>query len=273
MLQLEAPRTKFARWAIAFGLVAAVHGGALAFVLRPEPVDDWESQAGGAFIIELSPITASPSEENHEIAVGEKSAEIAPVAASAPQVASVAEPVPVDEPILPETTEPPPDDAVAKRPEEKLPEEEKPPEESAAQAEDAPAVAPVAASEAAAPQKIENATETSDVPKGANVGLSRVDRQAIQNWQRDLVVHINKKKRYPAKAREARQHGIVTVAFTMDRKGQLVRVAIFKGAGYEALDEAAIDMLKRANPLPTPPDAMVGETFEFVVPVRFRWKD
>lgn len=272
MLQLESPRTRFARWAVAVGLVAAVHGGALALALRPEPIDDWESQTGGAFIVELAPITASPDEETRDVAVGERSEEVAPVAASAPQVASVAEPQPVDEPVVPETTEPPPEDAMMKRPEEVPPEEDaKPPEQSAQQAEDAPAVAAVAPSEAAAPQKIENATETSNVPSGQNVGLTKVDRQAIENWQRDLVVHINKKKRYPQKARDARQHGVVSVAFAMDREGRLVRAGISKSAGYEALDEAAIDMLKRADPLPAPPAAMAGETFEFVVPVRFRW--
>ncbi|MGE0768413.1 MAG: TonB family protein [Hyphomicrobiaceae bacterium] len=272
MLPLESAGNRFGRWALAVGLVAAVHGGALALMLRPEPVDEWESQRGGAFIVELSPITASPDEETRDVAVGEKSEEVAPVAASAPQVASTAEPLPVDDPIVPETTEPPPEDAVAKRPEEK-PEEVKPPEEKATQAEDAPAVAPVAASDAAAPQKIENPTEASDVPKGENVGLTQIDRQAIENWQRDIVMHINKKKRYPQKAQAARQSGIVTVTFTMDRQGKLTRAAVSKGTGYEALDEAAIDMLKRADPLPAPPAAMTGETFEFVVPVRFRWKN
>ena len=273
MPQLETPLTRFTRWAVAVGFVAAVHGAAVAYALRPEPIDDWESQTGGAFIVELSPITASPDEESRDVAVGERSEEVAPVAASAPQVTSTAEPEPVDDPIVPETSEPPPEDAVAKRPEVEKPPEEKPPEEEQPkQAEDAPAVAPVAASEAAAPQKIENATETSNVPKGQNVGLTRVDRQAIENWQRDIVVHINKKKKFPEKARSARQHGIVTVSFTMNRQGRLVRAVIAKGSGYEALDEAAIDMLKRANPLPAPPDAMVGETFEFAIPVRFRWK-
>jgi protein TonB len=273
MLQLESPWTRFTRWALAFGFVAAVHGGALAIAMRPEPIEDWESQTGGAFIVELSPITASPDEETRDVAVGEKSEDVAPVAAAAPQTASVVEPTPVDDPIVPETTEPPPEDAIAKRPEEEKPPEEKPPEETPKQAEDAPAMAPVAASEAAAPQKIENATEKSDVTKGQNVGLTRADRRAIENWQRDLVVHINKKKRYPQTARDQRQQGIVTVAFTMNRQGQLVSASVAKGTGYAPLDEAALDMLRRASPLPSPPDAMEGETFEFMIPVRFRWKN
>jgi len=273
MLQLETPLTKFTRWAVAVGCVAALHGAAVAYALRPEPIDDWESQTGGAFIVELAPITASPDEESRDVAVGQKSEEVAAVAATTPQVASVAEPQPVDEPVVPETTEVPPEDAFAKRPEEEKPPEEVKPEQSAQQADDAPAMAAVAASEAAAPQKIENATETSETPKGQNVGMTRVDRQAIENWQRDLVVHINKKKKYPQKARSDRQHGVVTVAFTMNRHGQLVRANVVTGSGYEALDEAAIDMLQRASPLPMPPEAMTGDTFEFVVPVRFRWKN
>jgi len=273
MLQLESTSSRVVRWTLAISLVVAIHGGALAWAFRAEPVDDWESQTGGAFIVELSAITASPDEETRDIAVGEKSYEVAAVAGSAPQVASVAEPEPDEKPLAPETKEPPPEDALVLRPEKPPEDEPKPEEQTAAQAKDAPSVAPVEAREAAAPQKIESATETSDKPKGQNVGFSTFDRAAIQNWQKDLIVHINRSKRYPEKARDARQHGVVTVAFAMDREGKVMRTAIVKGSGHDALDQAAMEMLHRANPLPIPPAAMAGEMFEFAVPVRFRWRD
>jgi protein TonB len=149
----------------------------------------------------------------------------------------------------------------------------KPPEVKQEQAVEAPAIAPVAASEAAAPRKIDKATEKSDTPRGQNIGLSRLDRVAIENWQRDLMVHINRFKRYPAKARDSRENGTVMVSFAMDRKGQVVRSAVAKSTGFAELDQAAIDMLQRASPLPSPPANVVGETLEFAVPVQFRWRD
>jgi protein TonB len=273
MIGLETRRDRCLRWAAAIVLVSAVHGGAVAWALRGPPDDDLESQTGGAFIIELSSVTTSTDEERRDVAVGKKSEEIAPVAASAPQVASMGEPQPDEQPPLPETNALPPEDTITKRPDEKPPEDAKPPEVSATRAENMPSVAPVAPSEAAAPQKIENATQVSDHPLGQNAGLSQIDRQAIENWQRDLVVHINRHKRYPAKAREAHQHGVARVAFAMDREGRVLRASIMQSTGFETLDQAAIEMLNRASPLPAPPASMPGETIGFVVPVNYRWRD
>lgn len=271
-MEIEAPLAKVFRWAVAFALVMTIEGGAIAWVLMPPPIDDTESQTGGAFILELSPVTASPDEELLNAAVGKKSDEVKAVDASTPQKQTEVEPQPDEkQPPLPVLSEPH-EDATPKPPDEKPPEEVKPPEETQAQNE-APSVAPVAASEAAAPQKIDNAPEKSDTPRGQNVGLSRIDRVAIQNWQRDLLVHINRFKRYPAKARETRTNSVVMVSFTLDRQGRLVRYAVSKGAGNAELDQAAIDMLQHADPLPAPPPNVSGETIDFVLPVQFRWRE
>lgn len=274
MLRLESARLRAVRWISAVAVVATLHAGAVAWALRSVGDEEWESQASGAFIVELSSITASPDEDSRDVAVGARSNEVAPVSASAPQIASTAEPPRAEEqPIIPETSEDRTDAHLARLPEEKPPDEEKPEEVAAAQAEDAPLVAPVAPSEAAAPQRIENATETSNKPRGQTEGVSRVDRVAIVNWQRDLIAHMNRYKRYPEAAREARRNGIVTVSFAIDRQGRVVRTSIANSAGFDALDQAAIDMLRRASPLPPPPDSVAGETIDFAVPVRFRWKN
>ncbi|MFV0297702.1 MAG: TonB family protein [Hyphomicrobiaceae bacterium] len=272
-LRLETPGARVARWSAALAIVGLFHGGVAAWAFRPQPQAEWESQTAGAFIVELDPITASPTEENPDIATGKKSEEVAAVAASTPQVASVAKPVTEDQPKLPEVEDPPPDAAVAKQPDETPTEDVKPPEASAALAKDAPTVAPVEASQAAAPQKIDNAKETSATPRGQSAGLSRLDRIAIQNWQRDLVVHINRYKRFPASARAAHRNGVVTVTFALDRAGRVVRATLQTGSGFKDLDDAAVAMIKRASPLPPPPNSVMGETIEFAMPVKFRWKD
>lgn len=273
-MMLESPRIRLARAALAACLVAAAHGAAIALALHEPPADVEESQAGGAFVIELAEVTSSPDEERRDVAVGEKSEEIAPVAASLPQQISTAEAKPLeDQPLVPETTEPPPDDALVKPPEEQTLEDVKPQETQVAQAQESAAQAPVAASEAAAPQPIENAQERSETPRGKHAGLSRIDRRAIQNWQRDLIMHLNRHKRYPSRARAERQHGIVQIAFTMDRDGRVLDARIAKSSGYELLDSAAIAMLNQASPLPLPPDSMPGSTVDLVVPVNYRWRE
>lgn len=272
-MMLESPRTRLARGVLAAFIVATAHGVALALALHEPPEAYEESQTGGAFVIELSQITSSPEEDRRDVAVGEKSDEIAPVAASMPQQVSTVEAKPLeDQPIVPETTEPPPD-ALIKPPEENTLEDVKPQETQVAQAQESAAQAAVAASEAAAPQQIENAQQKSETPRGQHVGMSRIDRRAIQNWQRDLVMHLNRHKRYPSRARAERKHGIVNVAFTMDRDGRILDAKISKSSGYELLDSAAIAMLNKASPLPLPPDSMPGSAIDLVVPVNYRWRE
>lgn len=271
-VEIESYRSRVTRWVVAFAIVALAEGAATAWILTPPPTDEYESQAGGAFILELSDVSAAPDEEQTSVAVGKKSQEIAPVAASAQQLASAAMQQASEDPLLPVQPEVPPEERRANPPVEKPPEEVQP-VATPAEARDAPAVAPVAASEAAAPENIENTPEQSDVPKGQNVGFSRNDRQAIENWQRDLVVHLNRHKKYPAKAREAQQHGVVTVTFSIDRQGRIVASRLAKSSGFEELDRATLVMLQRASPLPAPPATVPGEIIPFALPVRFRWKD
>jgi protein TonB len=271
-MELESRSNRIARWVAAFAFVVLVQGAAIAWMFNPAPIDDLESHAGGAFILELSDVSSSPDEDQANIAIGKTSQEIAPVAASAPQVASAAMQQQSEAPPLPMQPDAPPEDSLAKPQVEPATEQVQEPMATPAEAKAAPAVARVAASEAAAPQKIDNAAEKSETPKGQNSGLSRLDRATIVNWHRDLVAHMNRHKRYPEKAREARQNGIVSIAFAVDRGGRLVRAAVVKSSGVETLDQAAVDMLQRASPLPPPPDTVPGESIEFVVPVRFRWK-
>lgn len=271
MIRLETPAARMGRWISAAALMAAVHGGTVALALRPVPTDDWESQTGGAFIVELSDTTASPADESPVSTIGETSEDRQQVTASAPQAASVAEPVPDEQPTVPESELPPPDDALARRMEEKPPDEEKPVEAApAAIARDAPEAQAVDASIAAAPKKIENATERSDRPRGRHAGLSDVDRVRIDNWHRDIAVHMRRHTHYPEKAVRSRQHGVVTVAVAVDREGRVIRANIAGSSNFPTLDAAALEIIGRASPLPQPPTALAGDSVEFVVPVGFR---
>lgn len=264
----ETKRATLLRWAVAFTVISAIHAGAVAWAYRTPPEDDYESQTGGAFVLELSQVTASP-DEDPSVAVGEHSEQVAAVAASAPQVASVAKPTPDEQQIVPEAPVPPPEDALERKPDKQPPDETKQPESSAQKANDAPQVAPREASNAAAPERIENATKKADVPSGQNVGLSRVDRVAIQNWQRDFALHIKKHKRYPHEAQEMRIQGTARVLFAMDRTGRVLNASISKSSGSPLLDKAAVDLLNRASPLPAPPASMPGENIVYNLPVEF----
>jgi protein TonB len=89
----------------------------------------------------------------------------------------------------------------------------------------------------------------------------------ITKWQQSLVAHLGRFKRYPAQGGAA--EGVVSLAFTIDRKGNVVSSRIEKTSGSTLLDAEALAMVKRAAPLPAPPAEIADADLTFVVPIRF----
>lgn len=90
-------------------------------------------------------------------------------------------------------------------------------------------------------------------------------------WYRQIVARINCQKFYPETARAQPLLGRVKVEFTVNRAGQIVRSRIAESSGLPVLDEAAMAMLRRAS-LPPPPSEISGDTFVFLLPIRFEMK-
>ena len=82
-----------------------------------------------------------------------------------------------------------------------------------------------------------------------------------------LVERLARFQRYPAQARGV--EGVVSVAFSIDRQGKLVSSRIVKSSGSALLDAEALDLIKRAVPLPPPPAEIADSQLSFVVPIRF----
>ena len=66
-----------------------------------------------------------------------------------------------------------------------------------------------------------------------------------------------------------RQQGVPYIRFVMDREGKVLSVRLERSSGYRPLDDEAVALPKRAQPLPKPPEDVKGETVELVVPVEF----
>ena len=90
---------------------------------------------------------------------------------------------------------------------------------------------------------------------------------AIASWQKSLVAHLARFQRYPAQARGAQ--GVVTVAFRIDRQGNVVSTRIAKSSGSAVLDADALAMIKRAAPFPPPPAGIADDDLSLVVPIRY----
>ncbi len=98
-------------------------------------------------------------------------------------------------------------------------------------------------------------------------GADAVARAVMLTWQKLLSTHLNRAKRYPAGARRTVEVGVL---FTLDRRGHIVSASVKRSSGQSVFDEAALAMMKRADPVPAPPPVLADEGLTFVVPVQFR---
>lgn len=97
---------------------------------------------------------------------------------------------------------------------------------------------------------------------------ARAATNVAATWQAMVMAHLEKYRRYPAAARARGQQGVVQVTFRMNRQGRVLSARISRTSGSAMLDRAAIDNVKRAQPLPAIPDDMPGE-LELAVEVEF----
>lgn len=84
-----------------------------------------------------------------------------------------------------------------------------------------------------------------------------------------MLARLEKYKRYPAEAMSAHQEGTPNLHFTMDRKGRVLSAHIEKSSGHSLLDSEALALVRRAEPLPSPPDSVAGDSITLTVPIEF----
>ncbi len=91
--------------------------------------------------------------------------------------------------------------------------------------------------------------------------------ESAQAWAK-LSAHIAKSRLFPAQA--LGQTGEAKVGFVIDRSGKLISRALAASTGSRLLDDAALEIVARAQPFPAPPPSeLKEETFYFVVPIVF----
>lgn len=96
----------------------------------------------------------------------------------------------------------------------------------------------------------------------------RVASSARDSWQGRLLAHLEKHRRYPGNARGQGIQGTAYVRFRMNRAGMVLSASVQRSSGSRILDKAALETLRRAQPLPPLPANMSDEV-ELAVPVEF----
>jgi protein TonB len=120
----------------------------------------------------------------------------------------------------------------------------------------------------AAPPSLAAPAETAAAPRRDALSATAL-ASAQLNYQQRLLAHLERHKRYPRAAQLRRQQGVPQVRFVIDRQGRVIRAALARASGHALLDEEALALLERAQPLPSLPPEMPEHEMEIIVPIEF----
>jgi protein TonB len=252
--------TSLAVWVLAaFGAVA-IHAGCVALALEYLRSDDAE-EVTGAVAIEIGVEWTSPRLDPSDLPPGPDAD------------ASVASPAVIEQKAVVEQTELPkavptetddPDRLVT--PNDVTKPKDDDPKIPTVQA--TPSIESIA-SEATAMPSSETAPEAPRSVAPA-LGPGESTQRVRTTWQKELAAHLDRHKRYPAD--RSRQPAEIVVRFALDRTGHVLSASIVRGSGDASFDEAALAMMRRADPVPPPPPRVADEGLTFTMPVIFRVK-
>lgn len=261
MSDLDSPQKLSARiWIFAALGAVAIHVGCIALALAYARSDDTDEDLG-APAIEIGLELLAPRVEPTELPPGpdtEASAAAPPVAAQK----EVVEQSELPKAVPTETDDP---DRVVTPNDTKRPTEEK---TEVATVQAAPSTESVAAEATAAPSS--ETIQESPRSVAPAQGSGETARRVRATWQKQLLAHLDKHKRYPSD--RSRRSAEIVVGFVLDRTGHIVSTSIIKGSGDASFDQAALAMLRRSDPVPAPPPLVADEGLSFTLPVIFRVK-
>jgi protein TonB len=243
-------------------LVFFLHAGAALAIMRWQ--DEVASDSPGSIALELAPMTTASAVKLPDLAPGPLMQEAMPTPEAAKRTkAEEAEETPAVEqsPLAPEPQVqlPIPRPLEKAKPKEKE-DQEVASEHSTRQTSAAPVTTAPPPSEAT----------PSEVPTAPTPGISAIAARAQATWQNTLAAHLNRYKRYPVGAHGI--EGVVRLEFTLDRSGKIVSERIVQSSGSPLLDDEALAMVRRAAPLPSPPEQVPSAALSLTVPINFRAK-
>lgn len=261
-LDVLSRRDEAALWLGSATLVIALHFAGFVWASRPLPDMPAEEAAPPAITIdfaeEATAVAAVAPEVPHEPEIAppiEPPVDDPPVEPTATE-----EPPPVDTPPPEATVTPPPVPTEVASP---IPDRRPPPKEvrrHAPRTEKRPRPPASAVPTSSAPIAERAAAPSSrETAAGSSAG-------ARADWAARLASHLERRKRYPRDARTRLEQGTVRVRFSIDDAGDVTSATIVASSGHSALDAEVLDLVRRASPVPPPPEG-AGRTV--VVPIGF----
>ena len=256
-------------------VVTGLHAGVVAYAYLQPPPDETIEEPEGAFMMELAPLPVAAASEASEPGPPAETTQQQVVEKTPTE--SVPEVTPPKEEPLPVAPDPElamPIPKPVEEPKEEQ-EEDKPPVEKQEvkeeKKEEEPEVDKAKPQEAMVQQSAPPTPSSTPAPQTAARRQGTTDKRSDESlsWAKALMNHLGRHRRYPTAARQAGHQGSVQVRFTIDRHGQVLSAKVVRTSKSTFLDEEALAMLKRAAPLPEPPDVIGGDAVELVIPIQF----
>lgn len=142
-----------------------------------------------------------------------------------------------------------------------------------------PASAPVATPAVGAPAPVDSPPEFESTPVGMTAAPAEAapavptalpgSQDEVRQYIAAVMRELNRHKKYPRDLKKAKVEGTVIIRFTIDRSGRLIESSVQQSSGHAGLDQAAMDMLTGAAPLPSIPEFMNRDELALAVPVDY----
>lgn len=251
------------RWGIAAAIVLLAHIGLLVGFMFVRQSDMPPGTPPDAVMINLAPIAVAPPPQEEvdtppqpEEVQPETPPEPSPVEPQPPQPQQqmAVAPAPTEPDVLPAPQPdvmmaPPPPPKVAEKPVEKTPPK------------------PVVKHQPKQAKPPARAHQRTNLPHAARAAAPSpgFSGAAVASWKSEIVMRISSVKQYPEEARPA--SGTAVVAFSVNRSGGIMSARLVRSSGSALLDRAAVETVRRANPVPPPPAGVPGGSF--TIPLHF----
>jgi len=126
---------------------------------------------------------------------------------------------------------------------------------------------PPAVTRALREDRRDGAPGTAAHPASVSPGQGYAQRQAEQDYFRQIVEKISR-YRFLSREQNTSPQGLVVTRLTLARDGGVLDVSLLKSSGSATLDNAVVQTIRQASPFPPLPADLGGEQ-TFVVPVNY----
>jgi protein TonB len=111
------------------------------------------------------------------------------------------------------------------------------------------------------------------VPGPAPAPADALARELTATYSQQISTQIKRHQKYPVVAQRRGWEGTAEVLLRIAPDGRVTNIALGRSTGRDILDKEALEMVRRATPLPQAPQQLRGRELSVTVPIIFRLRD